>query len=154
MPSRTRYAHRTGCDPQTRPFDTTEEAWFWYMQCVALRREGARLKAGSGVFARPCEPDDLAACAVKLVRRRRLTVGHVDVLTAYGAAGAPPDCHAPGQFGHARLWDEALDRMTTLLRAKGIVRPADEKTLPPPVSPAAVHMRPGDMRETPRVRNS
>lgn len=121
-----RYAHRTGYDPATEPFDSAEEAWFWYMQCVALRREGARLKSEHSDVTRPCEPDDLAVCAVKLLHMRRLTRSHVRVLAAYGAAGEPPDIHTPGQNGHARLWDEALDRMTTALRKKGIVRIPDE----------------------------
>lgn len=140
---RPRFAHRTGYDPKTAPFDSAEEAWFWCMRSLALRREGARLECGRNLLSRPCEPDDVTACLMALVRARRLNKGHVRVLAAYGAVQCPPGRNTPGQTGHAILWDEALDRMTGPLRLKGIVTmPEDTAMRPPPVSPSAVHLPP------------
>lgn len=129
---RPRYAHLTGYDPKTVPFDSAEEAWFWCMCNLALRRMGARPERDKGAFARPCEPDDIAVCAAALLRCGRLTKGHINVLAAYGAAERAPDRRAPGETGHAVLWEEALDRMTGPLRAKGVVRAPDAADTPPP----------------------
>jgi hypothetical protein len=103
-----------------RPFDTAQEAWFWYAQCQIARNDGVRFRAGRGEI-RPCEPDDIYRAVNGLVRRRVLDSGHVTVLGRFGRRLSPPDPMAGDTPGEAALWDEALDRLTTVLRGKGIV---------------------------------
>lgn len=119
--ARERYA---GCilnDHEAEMFTTTEEAWLWFVRCQAARDEGARFGAGRGDIARPCEPDDIAREVGRLYRGRILRPDHLRVLDRFGRRLAPPDPWAGDSPAEARLWEEALDRLTTPLRRKGIV---------------------------------
>ena len=112
---RKRYFPRPQPAGAVRPFDTAEGAWFWFMRAHRARRDGQRFEGGGGM-ARPCEADDVYLAAVSLVRARVLKALHLRTLLEFGARDRPPDEAWP-----ARLWDEALDRMTTVLRRKGIL---------------------------------
>jgi hypothetical protein len=59
---------------------------------------------------------------VNLKRVGRLGVRHLAVLGHFGVLGRPPDprCREEEEEA-ARLWEQAIDRLTTVLRAKGIV---------------------------------
>ncbi len=48
--------------------------------------------------------------------------GHLRVLENYGLREAAPDPRAEEERLDSRLWDEALDRMSTVLRAKGVLQ--------------------------------
>jgi hypothetical protein len=103
---------------EAEPFATPEDAWIWYFHCQQARDEGARFQAGLGDIARPCAPDDIAREVRRLYRRRLLSGGHLRILARFGAEcgvaqGAGPEAE--------RLWREALDRLSSPLRAKGIV---------------------------------
>jgi hypothetical protein len=102
-------------------FATPAEAWFWGVQCLIARAEGARFRADQGLLARPCEPDDLLVSLERLVRAGRLGAGHVRTLFIFGRRLAPPDPRRRDEARAAALWNEALDRLTTCWRAKGIV---------------------------------
>ncbi|MCP5367661.1 MAG: hypothetical protein H6907_11435 [Hyphomicrobiales bacterium] len=108
---------------ESTPFDSAEEAWFWYVRCQVARNDGARFVANSGLFVRPCEPDDIFCAVMQLIRSRKISRQHLRVLMAYGLREAPPDPRCGEEAAHAALWDLALDRLTTRLRAKGIVAP-------------------------------
>ncbi|WP_244560897.1 hypothetical protein [Azospirillum oryzae] len=41
------------------PFAGAEEAWFWAVQAHDAKAAGARVVAGCGQVARPCEPQDV-----------------------------------------------------------------------------------------------
>lgn len=103
------------------PFDDAQAAWFWFWQCQIAREDGARFVADAGTVARPCDPDDVSRIALTLVRRRVLDRRHLRVLAAFGRALIPPDSRLAEEACAARLWDEAMDRLTTPLRAKGII---------------------------------
>lgn len=103
------------------PFDTAEDAWLWYSQCQIARLQGVRFTAGLGDVARPCDPDDIYRAVDGLYRRRVLGKGHLSVLGRFGLRLAPPDPWAGDSPGEASLWGEALDRLETVLRGKGIV---------------------------------
>lgn len=103
------------------PFDDAEAAWFWFWQCQIARDEGARFVADAGTVARPCDPDDVARAALALVRRRVLDRRHLAVMGAFGRALVPPDSRLAEEAAAARLWDEAMDRLATPLRARGII---------------------------------
>lgn len=103
-------------------FPTSSACWFWCIACLDARRDGARFEAGKST-PRPCEPDDVLREVVRLVTRRRLRRAHLRILMLYGRQRCAPSRHAGGEeAGFAVLWDEALDRLTPLLRAKGIVQ--------------------------------
>ena len=118
---RTRYVARPRPEKAERPFETVAEAWFWSARSLAARAEGAVFAASAAAFARPCEPDDVVRVALDLARRRRLGPHHLKALARFGAAAAPPDVRLPEDAWALRPWDEALDRLTAPLRAKGIV---------------------------------
>jgi hypothetical protein len=102
------------------PFDSAEQAWFWFVRCQMVRRDGARLPA-SGGMQRPCDPDDIYVALLALQRRAVLHADHLNTLGRYGVQGRPPDPRCREEMAAAKLWDEALDRLTTVLRDKGII---------------------------------
>lgn len=101
-------------------FASAEEAWFWFVRCQQVRRDGARF-SDSGGPQRPCDPDDIYVAAATLHRRGILSRPHMSVLGTFGLRGHPPDARCRDEQSSARLWDEALDRLNTILRTKGIV---------------------------------
>lgn len=118
---RRKFSHNPRSERASTVFATAQEAWFWGMQCFAARAEGARYRADQSERARPCEPDDLLVAVERLVRLRRLRAAHVRTLFAFGRRLAPPDPRCREEVQAAHLWDEALDRLTTPWRQKGIV---------------------------------
>ena len=119
--ARVKAAVRHLCPRDTEAFATSEEAWFWYVQCQIARDDGVRFIAGQGVVARPCEPDDIVREASRLHRAGALRSAHLAVLRHFGRRLTPPNPHGDDTSADARLWEEALDRLTTPLRRKGIV---------------------------------
>jgi hypothetical protein len=103
------------------PFASSEEAWFWFVRCQHVRREGARLQALSSSFSRPCDPDDIYRAVVALQRRGLIRAAHLRVLENFGLMGRSPDRRCPEEAPAFQLWAEALDRLTTILRGKGVV---------------------------------
>lgn len=106
---------------QTIPFETVEEAWFWFIAAQAARNDGARIAAAMGV-TRPCEPIDILKILDDLYRNRRLIRDHFLVLRYYGVRNMPPDPRRPKEIRAARLWKEALERIEPVMIRKGIVR--------------------------------
>jgi hypothetical protein len=102
------------------PFRSAEGAWFWTMQMLAARKDGAGAGFGQGGI-RPCEPDDVVKVLDVLYRQRRITLANAHVLRIWGERGKAPDPSFPAQRGDHRLWREAMDAMEPVLRQKGIV---------------------------------
>jgi hypothetical protein len=119
--SRRKFSHPPHPARPAAAFATPAEAWFWGMQCFAARAEGARFRAGQSDLARPCEPDDLLIPLERLARAGRLRGAHIRTLFAFGRRLVPPDPRRREEARAAALWDEALDRLATPWRAKGIV---------------------------------
>ncbi|CAO3417648.1 hypothetical protein [Azospirillum endophyticum] len=104
------------------PFTTAEEAWFWAVQAHDAKAAGARVVAGCGRVARPCEPQDVLRVVDRLYRMRKLTRDHLHVLVHYGRRQSAPE---PDRFREQRahsLWLEAFDLIAPALRDKGIAR--------------------------------
>lgn len=118
---RSRYIPKTYYELPTIPFIDAGQAWFWFIRCQQARRDGARFEDVAGGVRRPCDPDDLYRAVVALERRGVIGPEHLRVLAAYGLAGWPPDPRCREEERPARLWEDALDRLTTVLKAKGIV---------------------------------
>lgn len=106
---------------KAEPFASAEQAWFWTMNALIARREGARIVAGAGAVQRPCEPDDVVKCLDRLYRQRRIELAHARILRLWGERGQAPDPRALRERGDWRLWREALARLDWPLRQKGIV---------------------------------
>jgi len=118
---RTRHVPRPLSERQTEPFDSAETAWLWYQRARLNRAEGARLAADPLAAARPCDPDDIARALRHLTVAKVLRPAHVRVLDRHGRRLIPPDARLPEEEVDAALWAEALDRLTTPLKRKGIV---------------------------------
>ncbi len=118
---RRKFSHNPRSERGAAAFATAAEAWFWGMQCFAARTEGARFRADQSLLARPCEPDDLLVSVERLVRLGRLRAAHVRTLFGFGRRLSPPDPRCREEARAAQLWEEALDRLTTPWRQKGII---------------------------------
>jgi hypothetical protein len=103
------------------PFPDAAAAWFWFMHSQKARWDGARFERGLADAVRPCEPDDIYRCARHLVDRGRIRAAHFKVLLRFGVLDRSPDPHQPDEVLPSRLWEEAVDALTTELRGKGIV---------------------------------
>ena len=98
-----------------------EEAWFWGLNAIRARAEGENQSHGHTGPNRPCEPDDIAASVERLRRERKLDRDHVRTLVLFGLQYLPPRASEPREASDARRWDEAMDRLTTIWRRKGII---------------------------------
>jgi hypothetical protein len=99
------------------PFVDAANAWWWALDCLDARAEGAR-GTSSLRKGRPCEPDDV----VNALRRLDLPAPHARVVVAWGKQRTEP----PAGSEARRRWDEVMARLTVVLRVKGIVRQSEE----------------------------
>ena len=104
------------------PFQSAEEAWFWYVRCQKSRDEGAHVEADLTRDARPCELEDVYRAVKHLSDCRKISRHHVRVLVEYGKDERPPDPRCREETHPYRLWTEALDKLTTVLKKKDIVQ--------------------------------
>ena len=118
---RPRYTPKRHSEAPSVPFRTAEEAWFWFMRSQRARMEGAKFRSNEADVVRPCDPDDLYRAVMDLSRTGILGRHHIKVLACFGFKENAPDPRLREQQRAFRLWDEALDRLTTPLRKKGIV---------------------------------
>ena len=119
------------------PFESAEEAWFWFIAAQQAKEEGARITAGQSLTPRPCEPVDIFRVLDRLYRGRMVLWDHVLVLKHYGKRGMKPDSFRPNEAHAARLWQEALEKLEEALVAKGIVE-RDETLFPNDIMQAAI----------------
>ena len=119
--SKTRYIPRTLTDAPSALFSNTEEAWFWFIRCQRVRREGARFSDSRLMTQRPCDPDDIYRGVVELARSGVIGGKHLTILGTFGLWDRPPDARRPEERRASQLWDEALHHLTVLFRKKGIV---------------------------------
>lgn len=101
---------KTGGGIETVPFESAEEAWFWFIQAQEARNDGARFVAGQSLYPRPCEPVDILKSLDRLYRHRRLPWDHLVVLRHYGRRRMPPDPHRVKEARAYQIWNEALER--------------------------------------------
>jgi len=106
---------------RTAPFRSAEEAWFWYIRCQKARNDGARMEADMARDARPCDPDDMYRAVKQLADSRTIHARHVRTLIEFGRGERPPDPRCREEEHPYRLWVEALDRLTTVLKKKDII---------------------------------
>ena len=118
---RFRFVPRPQCAAPARPFASAAEAWFWYVRCRKARRDGARFEAAGSSWQRPCDPDDVQRVLNRLYRRGAVAKIHLATLARFGAAERAPDPRCEDELIFVGPWDEALDRLATPLKEKGIV---------------------------------
>jgi hypothetical protein len=123
MASREKYTPRRNNFTETYPFETAQEAWFWFIAAMEAKVDGARFSAGAGLLPRPCEPIDILKVVDGLYRNRRLLRAHLLVLRFYGRRRLPPDEHRITERRAFGLWTEALERIGEILESKKIIRP-------------------------------
>ena len=102
-------------------FHSAEEAWFWFMRSERARLEGAKLTSDASITTRPCEPDDIYRAVMCLHQKRVIGQHHLKTLAHFGWRECPPDSRVREEQREVLLWDDALDRLTTELKARGIV---------------------------------
>ena len=95
------------------PFVDAANAWWWTLDCLDARHENRRENSGLSI-GRPCEPDDV----VNALRRLELSPIHARTVIAWGKRRTEP----PEGSEARRFWDEAMARLTEVLRAKEIVQ--------------------------------
>ena len=105
----------------TEPFTCAEEAWLWYAHCQMARLAGCRPRPDMAAIPRPCDPDDIHREVMRLFRSGRLSQGHLRVLAELATRLVGDGGAAPWSKGQDILWREALDKLETSLRNKGIV---------------------------------
>jgi hypothetical protein len=104
---------------ETIPFQSSEDAWFWYCLCEQLGFD--RAKGGESKTARPCESSDILIAVKRLMRDGLLKPEHIRILQKYGFEQAPPHVNFGATERICRLWREAMGFLDSLLRRKGIV---------------------------------
>jgi len=120
----------SGLIENSTPFESAEEAWFWFIAAQEAKNSGARFVAGAGLHNRPCEPVDILKCIDRLYRNRRLKRDHIMVLKHYGVRHMAPDYARAKERRSYHLWCEALEILEELMMSKGIVKRHDDFELP------------------------
>lgn len=103
------------------PFDTVEEAWFWFVLAQQAKMDGARYTAGMSVTPRPCEPSDILSILNRLYRNRLLLWDHMLVLRHYGRRKMAPDRSRVKEARAHKLWGEAMERLEPIFIRRGII---------------------------------
>lgn len=101
-------------------FDCAEEAWFWY--CKYENKNPFKSKNSNKVIVRPCVLDDIYISVVKLYLAKKISERHIKTLVKYGRLLCPPDVRIKEEEMEALWWDDAMDKLETVLIKKGIVR--------------------------------
>lgn len=121
MSSRKKHTHKQQLIEGIVPFQSAEEAWFWFISAQEARQDGARYAAGQALIPRPCEPLDILKIVDRLYRHRRLIRDHLLVLRYYGRRHMAPDRGRVREMRAYKIWMEAMARMESVLECKGIV---------------------------------
>jgi len=114
-----RNKYLSSIEQETTPFESSEEAWFWYCLCEKEKSNGRSQHRSK--ITRPCETTDIFIAVKKLLRLGILKPYHIKVLAKYGFQQVPPHPHFGDSSTICRLWQEALDFLERLLIKKGIV---------------------------------
>jgi hypothetical protein len=106
--------------PTYKFFKNAEEAWFWYCRHQALK-EGSSYRPQIPRLSRPCSLSDIYVCVVKLSLCGILKKRHVNTLVKFGRRLSPPDHRLDEEVEEAIWWEEAMDKLQTIMLGKGFV---------------------------------
>ncbi len=104
-------------------FNSAEEAWFWY--CKYEKKSPYKLNNSNKSILRPCVVDDIYLCVVKLYLAKKIRECHLKTLIKFGRKFCPPDSRLQEEEQEALWWDDAMDKLETIFRLKGIVKCKD-----------------------------
>jgi hypothetical protein len=116
-----KYTPKPTPEIDTTPFDSAEEAWFWFIETQKAKEDGARFLAGMGLYRRPCEPVYILKILDRLHRNRCLKMDHFLVLRHYGRRQLRPDHRRVKEVRAYYLWNEAMKNLEPPMISKGIV---------------------------------
>lgn len=102
------------------PFESGEEAWFWFVRTEKAKADGVRPRAGTDAV-RPCEPADIYRCVSRLYHEHALYPLHLEVLGEYGFLDRMPYPDDQTEVVDWILWQDAMDLLEPCLRARGII---------------------------------
>ena len=137
--------HHLHCDPKNKPatenkrdrfhqtavpFESAQEAWFWFILAQDAKNDGARVTAGQALIPRPCEPTDILQTLDRLYRNRLIKWEHCLTLRHFGRKQIAPDVRYVKERKTAKLWDEAMARLEPALVRKNIVRGHEKDGFP------------------------
>ena len=91
-------------------FASAEAAWFCAVQALQPGRVGIAESTG-----------DVVKCLDTLYRHRRIDILHARILRIWGVRGVAPNPNRARERSDWLVWREAMDRLDTALRARGIV---------------------------------
>lgn len=91
------------------------------MAALVARRDGKSHDWTPDKVARPCEPDDVVKALDRLYRQRRIDLTHARILRIWGERQRAPDPMRRSERADARIWDEAMTRLSWPLRVRDIV---------------------------------
>ncbi len=103
------------------PFQSVEEAWFWFICSVEAREQGAIPGRSRGGIPRPFEPIDIYRVLERLYRNRHLRLAHIKVLNDFGRRHVAPEPFQKYEKKAHRLWQEAMKELEDALQRRGIV---------------------------------
>lgn len=109
------------CSRPLSLFESSEEAWFWFVRTEKARADGVRPRLGMDAM-RPCEPADIYRCVSKLYREGTLYPLHLEVLGEYGYLDRIPSADDQDEVVDWILWQDAMDHLEPYLRRQGIVQ--------------------------------
>jgi hypothetical protein len=119
---RRRYDSRMEEKAPATPFESAEEAWFWFVRCQRMRREGGTFRrVSTASLQRPCDPDDIYRVVIRMMNEGILQREHLTILGTFGLLERPPDPRQDDEERAARVWQEAIESLAHTLRAKGII---------------------------------
>ncbi len=106
-------------EQETTPFESSEEAWFWY--CLCEKEKSNNRRQYTPKIIRPCETADIFIAVKRLLKLGILKPYHIKILSKYGFQQVPPHPHFGDSLTICHLWKEALHFLERLLVQKGIV---------------------------------
>lgn len=106
-------------NPNQMKFGSAEEAWFWF--CKYDEKTGYKINNSNNKIVRPCFLDDIYIAVSKLYFARKIGERHLKTLIKYGRMQIIPDERIIEEQEEALWWSDAMDKLETVLRKKGIV---------------------------------
>lgn len=101
-------------------FESAEEAWFWY--CKYEKKTPYKSNNSNSVVVRPCGVDDIYLSVLKLYFAKKISERHLKTLVKYGRMFCAPDYRILEEQDEALWWDDAMDKLETVLLNEKIVR--------------------------------
>ena len=119
--TKTKVERRPAEAPPLRPFQSAEEAWFWFMRCEKARAEGARPGRADAMGERPCEPDDIFRWVSQLYYEGEMFPLQLEVMGEYGYLDRLPYIDDDIEVLDYLIWLDAFETLEPFLRKKGVV---------------------------------